>query len=398
MWKYLKYTGMNVLLLLSLPSILLGGWWMWAGVVLTLLVALVLDQVIGDDLTEPEYQNKAFLNVMLFSTLPVLAMGMVGLAWVVADHDFLAIGALVQQLTGIDVLARREANELIHLVGAVLSGGMMIAFAGTNVGHELTHRTWDPKAMIFGRWMLSMSSDASFAIEHVYGHHNNVSTRKDPATSRRGENVWSFVLRSTVHSYISAWNIEKARLERQGYSVWSWRNRMHRGNLMTLTWAAMFYVAGGWMAAGVFAITSLWGKSWLEYVNYIEHYGMVRVPGKPVQPRHSWNSNKAISGMVLYNLTRHSHHHAMGEKPFWDLRPYPNCPMMPYGYLTMIFVAWLPPLWRKIMDPKVLEWDRVYAHPEEYELIEEANRLSGHKHFMGSKAHLEKASGTFAPA
>lgn len=389
MWKYAKFTGMNLLLLISIPSFLLGGWWMWTGVVMTVLVALVFDQIIGDDTSEPEYQSKTFLNVMLLSTLPVLLIGLFLFAWVVSDHDFLSIGAMTQQLTGIDVLARRADNDLVHLLGGILSSGMMFAIAGTNVGHELTHRTWDAKSLITGRWMLSLTSDASFAIEHVYGHHNNVSTRNDPATSRRGENVWAFVVRSTITSYISAWNIEKSRLAKQGYSVWSWRNRMHRGNLMTLTWIALFYVAGGWMAAGVFVITSLWGKSWLEYINYIEHYGMVRVPGKPVEPRHSWNSNKAVSGMVLYNLTRHSHHHSMGEKPFWDLRPYPNSPMMPYGYLTMIFIAWVPPLWRKMIDPKVLEWDRVYSQPDEHRLIEEANRLSGHKHFLGSTAHLE---------
>lgn len=389
MWKYAKYTPMNLLLLIVLPSLLIGGAWMWTGVAATIVIAIVFDQIIGDDLSEPQYANKTFLNIMLLSTLPVLLLGLVFLAWVVADHDFLSIGAITQQLTGIDVLARRADNSVFDLIGGMLSGGMMFAIAGTNVGHELTHRTWDAKSMIIGRWMLSLTSDASFAIEHVYGHHNNVSTRNDPATSRRGENVWFFVVRSTIMSYRSAWEIEKERLTKQGFSVWSWRNRMHRGNLMTLTWVALFYVAGGWMAAGIFVITSLWGKSWLEYINYIEHYGMVRVPGKPVEPRHSWNSNKAISGMVLYNLTRHSHHHSMGEKPFWDLRPYPNSPMMPYGYLTMIFIAWFPPLWRSMIDPKVLEWDRMYAQEDEYPLIEEANRLSGHKNFIGSKAHLE---------
>lgn len=388
MWKYIKYTPMNLLLLIITPSLLLGGWWMWSGVALTVLVALVFDQLIGNDLSEPKYTSKTFLNIMLLSTLPVLLIVLLCLAWIVADHDLFNIGASFQQLTGIDILAQRAENSGLQLLGAILSAGMGFAIGGTNVGHELTHRTWDPKSMIFGRWMLSLTSDASFAIEHVYGHHNNIATRPDPATSRRGENVWFFVLRSTITSYISAWNIEKNRLKNQGYSVWSWRNRMHRGNLMTLTWVALFYAAGGWMAAGVFVVTSLWGKSWLEYINYIEHYGMVRVPGKPVEPRHSWNSNKAISGMVLYNLTRHSHHHAMGEKPFWDLRPYPNCPMLPYGYLTMVFIAWVPPLWRKIMDPKVLEWDREYAQAGEYALIEEANRLSGHKNFIDSKAHL----------
>ena len=107
--------------------------------------------------------------------------------------------------------------------------------------------------------------------------------------------------------------------------------------------------------------SSLYGKSWLELINYVEHYGIVRVPGAPVEPRHSWNCNRRISGYLLYNLTRHSHHHAMGEKPFWQLRAYPDTPTMPLGYLGMVLIALIPPLWDRVMIPMVLAWDARFA-------------------------------------
>ena len=237
-------------------------------------------------------------------------------------------------------------------------------------------------AKITGRWLLAFTSDASFAIEHVYGHHKHVATHADPATSRRGENAWAFVVRSTVQSYISAWGIERERLHKQGHSVWSWRNKMHRGNLMTLCYMGMFFWAAGWVGVAAFMAVSLYGKSWLEFVNYTEHYGIVRVPGAPVEPRHSWNCNRRVSGYLLYNLTRHSHHHAMGEKPFWELRSYPDSPMMPHGYLTMILVAMIPPLWNRIMIPRVLAWDQRFATQEERPLIEQANQRSEHPLFV----------------
>jgi alkane 1-monooxygenase len=108
----------------------------------------------------------------------------------------------------------------------------------------------------------------------------------------------------------------------------------------------------------------------------MEHYGMVRDPATPVHPRHSWNTNRRISSWSMFNLTRHSHHHAEGEVPFQKLRPIPNAPMMIGGYLTTIVVALVPPLWHAIMTPKVLAWDRDFASPRERELAAAANARS----------------------
>jgi alkane 1-monooxygenase len=104
---------------------------------------------------------------------------------------------------------------------------------------------------------------------------------------------------------------------------------------------------------------------------------MVRNPELPVQPRHSWNTNKRFSSWSMFNLTRHSHHHAHGEVPYQNLRPYPEAPTMINGYLTTIVIALIPPLWHKLMTPKVLEWDKKYASEEEKVLAKEANRTSG---------------------
>jgi hypothetical protein len=283
----------------------------------------------------------------------------------------------VKSLSGWDMQVARATITSGNLVGGVLTCGLLIALAGTNVGHELTHRTWDKTAMIIGRWMLAMSCDASFAIEHVYGHHLNIATKKDPATARRGENTYAFIIRSTIFSYLSAWEIEKTRLAKRGLSVWSWHNRMHAGNLMSLTYFIGFYLAAGWLGVGAFLAASLWAKSLLEFVNYMEHYGIVRVPGTKVEPRHSWNANQRISGYVLYNLTRHSNHHAEGDAPFWRLSPYPDSPMMKYGYLTMIVFTMVPPLYRKMMIPKLKDWDQRFATPAERKLAQEANAASG---------------------
>lgn len=381
-WKYLRFFSITILLLLAAWGTSLGGHSLWLTFIVGFIFVTGGDAVFGDDDSEPTYAHPWLLNLSLYATLPLLLMISFLFAWQLSDRDLFGFGAMMQNLVGLDMVAARANNTWFDILGAVLGIGMIYGGAGTVVAHELTHRTWSKPAMVVGRWMLALTGDASFAIEHVYGHHKNVATRQDPATARRGENAWSFVVRSTVQSYLHAWKLETERLAKLGISAWSWRNRMHRGNLMTLCYVAFFAWAAGWQGALIWIATAIYGKGYLEFVNFVEHYGLVRVPGAPVEPRHSWNCNKRVSSYLLYNLTRHSHHHAQGEKPFWQLKAYPDTPMLPAGYLTMIVIAAVPPLFNRIMVPRVLEWDRRFATAEEKPLIEEANRLSGHPWFQ----------------
>ena len=139
---------------------------------------------------------------------------------------------------------------------------------------------------------------------------------------------------------------------------------------------------GGPVAGLWFLACALGGKAILEMVNYMEHYGMVRDPADPVQPHHSWNTNRRVSSWSMFNLTRHSHHHARGEVPYGELRPYPDAPMMIDGYLSTMFLTMIPPVWHRLMTPKVLEWDQVYATPKEKRMAYEANQVSGMAAFV----------------
>ncbi len=253
----------------------------------------------------------------------------------------------------------------------------MLGMVGTITAHELTHRTWDPISMLIGRWLLAFIFDTTFSIEHVYGHHRYVSTLEDPATAPRGRNVYFHIVASTIKGNRSAWKIEVERLEKRRLGVYSWHNAMIRGYLMSGLLVAVAFAMGGWQAAAFFAVCGLLGKALLEIVNYMEHYGMVRNPETPVQPHHSWNTNRSLSSWTMFNLTRHSHHHAQGEVPYQELQPYPHAPMMIGGYITTILVALVPPLWHKLMTPKLLAWDRDLATAEERRLAASANVRSG---------------------
>lgn len=382
---YLKYFLFHGVGLLSAAAILAGGAWMTAGLIGILMFYLVGDALCGDDTSTPDFKHPAILTVQLWLALPLLSFIVFCALWSFSSGDFLGFGAALTQLSGYDVIAAREATSAWHYVSCALLTGLMIGMVGTIPAHELTHRTWDPISMLVGRWLLAFSFDTIFSIEHVYGHHRYVSTREDPATAPRGRNVYFHVLASTIKGNISAWNIEKKRLKRKGHSLFGWHNAVIRGHLMSVLLIAFAFFVGGWETALFFTLIALAGKSLLEIVNYMEHYGMVRDPATSVQPRHSWNTNKRISSWSMFNLTRHSHHHAQGEVPYQDLKPFPDAPMMINGYLTTLIVALIPPLWHKLMTPKVLEWDRHYATPQERQMASEANARSGIKGFMANR-------------
>jgi alkane 1-monooxygenase len=335
------------------------------------------DAMAGDDTDAPRFRHPWVLTLQLWLALPILAAIVFVSTWRVCDGDPLGFGAWASGLLGRDLLAARAAATLGHHIAGWVLTGLMIGLVGTITAHELTHRTWDRISMFFGRWLLAFSFDTGFAIEHVYGHHRYVSTTLDPATAPRGRNVYTHILISTIRGNRSAWTIETERLARKGLAVLSPRNAFIRGHLMSVMLVGFAWAMGGATAAAYFSACALWGKALLEIVNYMEHYGLVRSPATAVQPRHSWNTNRRITSWTMFNLSRHSHHHAQGEVPYHALRPYPEAPLMISGYLTTIVLALIPPLWHALMTQRLLAWDRDYASDEERVLAAEANAHSG---------------------
>ncbi|MFN3604330.1 MAG: alkane 1-monooxygenase [Leptonema sp. (in: bacteria)] len=372
MFKYLRFYITPALFLLLLPTVFYGGWWLWFPVLVISLVMIVGDAITGNDYSKPEYKYTFLLNLPLYLTLPVCLLALSILLWYsqTGNQDFLNLGYLMSNLMDRNVFALREETKWYHLIGAGLTVGFVTGGYGINVAHELTHRTWDQFAVIWGRWILAVSNSTDFSVEHVYGHHETVGTLEDPATARRGENVYKFILRSWLGSIKNSWKLETNRLRKLNKPIFSHHNQVIRGHLMSIVFVAIFFYFGGWVGLGLYFLQAFWARTLLEIVNYMEHYGLVRIPGAPVEPKHSWNTNRRISSLILFSLTRHSAHHEKGDLPFWVLDPYKEAPEMPYGYLTTIYICMIPPLWYKVINPRLKVWDEKYANPEERKLLE----------------------------
>lgn len=359
---------MNGLLLLNLATMMAGGAWLWAGFLAALLASTLIDEIAGDEAGPPEALPERLLDAMLYFTVPLMIANSLVLAHLIGTGDPLGLVSALLAV-GVDLEAARAATGPWHLAGAVLALGLFTGAAATNVAHELVHRTESPLALATGRWLLAFSVDTTFAIEHVHGHHRHVATARDPATARRGETAFAFALRSTIDGNRSAWAIERDRLERKGLPVWSWSNRWLTGQLLSLVIAGVWVLIAGVAGLVVFLLSAAQGKLYLELVNYIEHYGLVRVPGTSVEPRHSWNAYRRVTSGLLYNLARHSHHHRFARKPFWQLEVEPGAPTLPHGYMTMILLALVPPVFERTMAPLLARWDEEQATPEERALL-----------------------------
>ncbi len=247
-----------------------------------------------------------------------------------------------------------------EVVGATLAVGTLCGAIGINLGHELGHRRSRLDRNLAKALLLS-TQYLHFFIEHNRGHHANVSTPDDPASAERGQLVYAFWLRSIVGGWRHAWALEDRRLAARKLGRWTWENEMVRFTAIQIGSIALAVAAFGPLAAAAWMGASLGGILLLENVNYVEHYGLRRGRREDgrwerVRPVHSWNSNHSLSRALLFELSRHSDHHANPARHFSVLRHFDEAPQLPTGYSGMVLLALCPPLFFRVMNPRVDAW------------------------------------------
>ena len=247
--------------------------------------------------------------------------------------------------------------------------GVITGTVGINYSHELMHQK-DSKERFLGDVLLSMVLYSHFRSEHLLVHHRYVGTPKDPVSARYNEGFYRYFPRVLRECFVSAFQAEKAMLRRKDKAWTDLSNPFFRYWGLQGLMLALALVIGGWEGLALFfwqAFVAVWQ---LELTNYIEHYGLTRKHlggGKYeyVQPRHSWNASQKASNWLLINLQRHSDHHFKPDRRFPLLQNYEEdeAPQLPYGYPIMTMAAMAPPLWRRVMNPRVRRWREMY-YPE----------------------------------
>ena len=281
-------------------------------------------------------EERRYFRILTLLILPLWLTTLVWCTWQFVQLPFGALGALGWALsTGVigGTLAINPAHELIHKNGRLepLVGGILL----TSVGYQ------------------------GFKVEHVRGHHLHVATPEDSSSARLGESVYAFVPRALWLNVRNAWRLEAGRLRGRGLSAWSWRNEMLDWYLLWLGFMLFFAAFGGVRGLLFFLAQGLIAAATLEVINYIEHYGLSRreiAPGRyeRVTHHHSWNAPQRYTNWLLFNLQRHSDHHAQAKRRYQALVHHDDSPQLPAGYATMFVLALVPPLWRRVMDHRAV--------------------------------------------
>jgi len=370
MLKYLKYYLSTALIVLAIFVFSLGPNYPTFFFIGFSLFVVLGDLILPKDIATQKYSLPKLINLPIYMNFPLLLIFLVQISFVMGSNEPAWVSNSFVILFNIDLISMKQGVTVLDQVALIGVGSLYLGMIGTVPGHELTHRKKDRFDMFFGNWLLSFSWDCAFALEHVYGHHKNVGLPSDPATAKRGENIYMFMIRASVQEHLDAWKIELSHLRRRGKSPYGFHNKMIIGYLRSSVITFIAYIAGGVIGMLFYLLIAAVAKGLLEAINYVEHYGLVRVPDTPVYPRHSWNSNDVISSLLLYNVTRHSAHHEKSNLKFWELDSYPDAPTMPYGYLTMLYIAVFAPYYfHYIMKPKLKEWDESFASDAERQIV-----------------------------
>jgi alkane 1-monooxygenase len=243
------------------------------------------------------------------------------------------------------------------IAGWLLSQGVVGGVLAINTAHELIHKDGRLEPLAGGVLLASVGWHG-FKIEHLRGHHVHVSTPEDASSARLGQSLWHFLPRALWRNALAAWRLEARRLRTIGLPALHPRNEMIGWTALWLGFAAASAAWLGPVGLAFFVAQGLLAAAALEIINYIEHYGLERRRGadgryERTTPLHSWNSDYALSNLLLFQLQRHSDHHAFPKRRYPILRHHADSPQLPGGYSAMFVLALCPPLWRRVIDPRV---------------------------------------------
>lgn len=337
--RNLKYLAAYIVPFLCLMGFLYNGFWSYSAIIFAFVLTPILDPLFKSSprphVSDTEKPSVVF-DLMLYMNV----------VWVYG-------------LTIVAINSWQSEMTTFNWIGQITSLGIVYGSNGINVAHELGHRK--SKFEQFLAWLLLIPSFyIHFFTEHNYGHHLRVATKEDPATARKGENLYAFYWRCIWGSYRSAWQIQAKLLKQHSF--------ISQHNLLlwhTLAQVGYFIVLWIWVPeiAPMLMISGTIGFLLLETINYIEHYGLLRIKTKTgryerVREVHSWNANFPLGRILLYELTRHSDHHYKSTKPYYRLESKAEAPELPFGYPLAMLISFIPPLWFALMNQRLPQTKR----------------------------------------
>lgn len=341
------------------------------------LVLPFMDWLLGSDTNNPpeeivpQLEEDKYYRVLTWMTVPLHVIVLIAVAWFVGTQELSFLSVMVMALTA-----------------GAFSG------LGINTAHELGHKK-PALERTLAKIAQAVPAYGHFCIEHNRGHHRDVATCEDPASSRMGESIYRFVLREIPGAFLRGWAAETERLDRLGKGPWCLQNDILQSYALSAVIQGSLIIAFGWIMVPFLIVHNVWAWFQLTSANYIEHYGLLREKQangryERTQPHHSWNANYIFSNIALFHLERHSDHHANPTRRYQSLRNFEDIPELPNGYFGMYWAAYIPWLWYRVMDRRVLALPHIQGDLSKVN-IDPAKRDAIYRKFSSGHAMAQTA-------
>ncbi|MGQ0620658.1 MAG: alkane 1-monooxygenase [Panacagrimonas sp.] len=350
---YLKYWTPVAAVAAAFAGFYMGGDFVWIGFAMFPLLAL-LDVIAGRDFSVRKMNNATLANIPIWLCAIGPVMLYLAFAWRLS----------VEELTPMQIF------------GGIMSVAWMGVIPLVPAAHELYHmRGFLPRTV--GRYSHLCILDCTRDIGHVVGHHIDVATPDDGDTAHRGKSLYTFTPRALIHSTAYAFQMEAKALKKKGLSSWNIGHRAYRALLALVLFHGVLFAIGGWQAVVYGLSAQLIARAWVESFNYFQHYGLIRIPGKPIGRRHVWNHLGWFSRTMAFEITNHADHHLNSYQVYYKLVPHRAAVQMPSVFICFL-AALIPPLWHHlIIMPALKRWDLEFATAEERALAAEQNKIAG---------------------
>lgn len=350
--SYLLYYLPFMVQLIAGYGFYVGGDWVYAAI-LSFPILMVIDMCLPRDFAARKIKSHFFALVPLY----VSAIAGISLYFVFAWR-------VSQGMTGWEML------------GSVVGLAWLSVVPMVPVSHELYHQRGALSRFV-GRVAQICYFDLTRDIAHVIGHHIDVATDPDSDTALRGANLYSFTAGALLESTRTSLRAESDALEKQGKGRWSIGHRIYKMILGQAIMQGAIFLVGGWKAVFACLVAMIVGRIWAESFNYFQHYGLIRLPGAPIQKRHVWNHLHPLSRIFGWEITNHADHHLDAYKPYYVLVPDTTAVKIPSVFVCFA-AALVPPVWEHfIAKPALREWDLTKASPEERRLARKQNLAAG---------------------
>jgi len=333
--------------------------WFMLPLVINYVIAPIVDWAIGEDSNNPpeevvmQLDQDLYYRRLTYAVVPLHFMTLIGCVWYATEQPLSWWGFI-----------------LLAVIAGMTSG------LAINTGHELGHKNSKFEKSL-AKIVLAVAAYGHFSVEHNRGHHKDVSTPSDPASARMGESIYKFARREIPGAFRRAWQVEKERLTLRDKPIWHRSNPILQSYAITVALSLVLILLFGLLVIPFLLIHNLFAYWQLTSANYIEHYGLLRdrdVKGRyeRCQPHHSWNSNHVLSNLVLFHLERHSDHHTYPLRRYQSLRHFGDLPSLPNGYFGMYVLAYIPWLWFRVMDKRLMALPHVQGDLEKVNIDPDA--------------------------